>query len=99
MAKFFMKGKAEKKVPGGKLVKVSAEFGETIKSVKITGDFFLHPEEAIELIEKSLLGIGANEQASAFEKAISETTKKNDIQMIGVSARDIAETVREAVSK
>lgn len=28
----------------------------TIQSIKITGDFFLHPEEAIDLIESEIVG-------------------------------------------
>ena len=29
---------------------------DTIQSIKITGDFFLHPEEKIDLIESELVG-------------------------------------------
>jgi hypothetical protein len=29
---------------------------DTIQSVKITGDFFLHPEETIDLIESEIVG-------------------------------------------
>ena len=43
-----------------KMVCVDLVFGKTtnkIQSIKITGDFFLHPEEKIDLIESELVGI------------------------------------------
>ncbi|MEM1753634.1 MAG: lipoate protein ligase C-terminal domain-containing protein, partial [Candidatus Methanomethylicaceae archaeon] len=44
-----------KKVEGGKLIKVKLlEEKGIIKDIKITGDFFAHPEEAIEELENIL---------------------------------------------
>ncbi len=48
---------ASMKVREGKLVKVEVEYDEVIRKIKITGDFFLHPEEILEKIEKSTLGL------------------------------------------
>ncbi len=46
---------ADYKAPGGKLVRVRlSEDQGTIKSVKITGDFFLVPEESLAKLEKML---------------------------------------------
>lgn len=46
---------------GGKLVKVSVEAeGGVIKVVRITGDFFTHPEGIIEALEARLVGAGAD---------------------------------------
>ena len=45
------------KVPQGKLLKISLESDETknvITDIRITGDFFAYPEEAIEYMEKKL---------------------------------------------
>jgi lipoate-protein ligase A len=48
-------GKAEYKVEGGKLVKAQVEKGDGwILRVKITGDFFIHPEEFLEELEEAL---------------------------------------------
>jgi lipoate---protein ligase len=39
------------------LIKVNAEIdNETIKEIRITGDFFMYPEEAISLLELRLVG-------------------------------------------
>lgn len=44
------------KIPEGKLVKIELEVKKgIIKKIKITGDFFMHPEEAIDGLEKSLI--------------------------------------------
>ena len=43
-----------------KLVKIELVYHQVsmeIKSIKITGDFFLHPEETIEKLEGSLVGV------------------------------------------
>lgn len=44
----------------GKIVKIKLDYNkesQLIHSIKITGDFFLHPEEAIERLEQGLCGI------------------------------------------
>ena len=43
----------------GKLVRIELSFESefyTINSIKITGDFFLHPEETLESLEEGLAG-------------------------------------------
>jgi hypothetical protein len=44
----------------GKIVKINLSYKEEsqiIQSIKITGDFFIHPEEVIEELEQGLCGI------------------------------------------
>ena len=44
----------------GKIVKISMSYNkesQLIHSIKITGDFFIHPEEVIEQLEHGLCGI------------------------------------------
>jgi len=44
----------------GKIVKIKLSYkqeSQIISSIKITGDFFLHPEETIEQLEQGLVGI------------------------------------------
>ncbi|NYZ74367.1 biotin--protein ligase [Candidatus Micrarchaeota archaeon] len=88
--------RAEEKVKGGKLVCIEllAE-GSTVASVKITGDFFLHPEDAIDSLERSLMGVdlasGESEIAARLKKALG------DSQLIGASPDDLARLFRKAV--
>ena len=66
-----MKGTASRKIPGGKMVKVSVEYGYVLENVKITGDFFLHPEESIEDIERAVLSCHYSDSEQVFKSFVS----------------------------
>lgn len=87
-----MIGKSIYKIPEGKLVKVTLDFDEnTINSVKINGDFFLHPENGIALIEKGLQG-----KEIEKEKIIEEidfVVKKNSLELFGLTSEGIADAI------
>ncbi len=88
---------AKQKVREGKLVKVEVEFEKSIKKLKITGDFFLHPEDALEKIEQSLIGLEKEASEEVIAQKIQEIAKANDAQMIGVSPGSLAQVIREAL--
>jgi hypothetical protein len=49
----------------GKIVKINMSYNQEsqlIHSIKITGDFFIHPEEVIEKLEYGLCGIKLEKQ-------------------------------------
>jgi lipoate-protein ligase A len=93
-----LEGKAVRKVPRGKLVKAQVWVkGGRIEKVKVTGDFFLHPEEAILDIEESLVGAGVEEGANALERRIKKALLGREAELIGIEAEDIALVVREAL--
>ncbi len=82
------------KVPDGKLLKIFLEYDETsnvIRSIRITGDFFVYPEEAIELIEKKLRNTPINKES--LEKKISFIIRENDIQFIGLNAEGLTKGI------
>ncbi len=55
----------EYKVPDGKLVKVDAAVTDgRLTDVRVSGDFFLEPDEALEQLNRSLTGAGAEEELS-----------------------------------
>ncbi|MCX6661740.1 MAG: hypothetical protein NTY91_04245 [Euryarchaeota archaeon] len=82
------------KVPQGKLLKISLEYDKkknVITNIRITGDFFAYPEEAIELLEKKL-------QNTVFDRVvlldtISSLIAKNHIQFIGVNAEGLTQGI------
>lgn len=86
-----MIGSASEKIPGGKLLRVSVDYGERINSVRITGDFFMHPEEAIAGIERSLIGAKKEEVPSKLREAASGVT------IIGATPEDIARVIQQAM--
>lgn len=56
---------------GGKLVKVTVRAsGGVIEAVRITGDFFAHPEGAIEAMEEGLVGATLDQVRSAVEAGL-----------------------------
>jgi lipoate---protein ligase len=91
-----MKKTITEKVPGGKLVRVKVDFGEKINSLQITGDFFLHPEDMIEEIEKGLVGCSVGDE---LQEKIQQVISQHNIELIGFSAEDIARLVKKAVNQ
>ena len=87
---------ASRKVKEGKLVKVEVECDGFIKKIKITGDFFLHPEDTLDKIEKSILGLGKDAGTEEIASRIHEIVEANDARMIGVSPESLAQVIREA---
>jgi lipoate-protein ligase A len=79
------------------MVKVRVRYSRAIEEITITGDFFLHPEEAILDIEKALLGAGVEEEAQTLEEKIKSALKTRGAELIGIQAEDIALAVKEAL--
>jgi hypothetical protein len=54
---------AEFKAPGG-LIKVELELeGDKISHVSLSGDFFMYPEDALEQLEQTLIGVKVDEKS------------------------------------
>jgi lipoate-protein ligase A len=88
-------GSASLKVAGGKLVKARVETAAgSIARVKITGDFFLHPEDAIGDIEAALVGISLDEAVIAA--TVSGVLSSRNAQLIGAAPADFARVILEA---
>jgi len=87
-------GKAELKVPGGKLLRAFTTLREgRIEEVRITGDFFMHPEDALEDLEAALAGADFKALAEAVERFFAG----RKVEMFGVGAEDFAEVLLKAV--
>lgn len=87
--------RAELKVTGGKLIRVDcAVKHEKIASAKITGDFFMHPEEAISVLEKNLVGSAISEKD--IERCVNESLN-GDVVLVGASTADFASVIIQAI--
>ena len=76
--------KATYKVEGGKMIRVSLkEKDNRIQKIKLTGDFFLHPEELIEELEEALVGKPLN--AQDLNETIKMLTKSRNATLLGAS--------------
>ncbi len=83
------------KAKGG-ILRVSLEADERIKEIMITGDFFFFPEEAIEELEKSLIGVRVEEEA--LLEAVADFYKEKDIESPGLEHGDFVIAIRKALS-
>ncbi len=86
-----MEAKSIYKVPEGKLLKISLEFNDVIKKVRITGDYFLYPEEENESIEKCLVGKEFNKENLVDE--IKKTVQERKIELFGLTPEAIVEAI------
>lgn len=87
--------KAEYKVEGGKLIKVQLNKDDgRICAIKITGDFFMHPEEIIDDLEKSLIGCSLNE--TIIIETIRSFIEERGVTLLGVAPEDFARCIIKA---
>lgn len=90
--------KATYKVEGGKLIKVQLlERDGKIHEIKITGDFFLHPEDLIEDLEKALIGKPLKERDLA--ESIRSLIQNREATLLGASPEDFAKCILMAGGK
>lgn len=81
------------KVPNGKLIKISLERdGEIISNIKITGDFFLYPEDCIENIEDTIKG----EKIENIKEKLNALVEEENIEFFGINVEAIIEAIKLA---
>ena len=90
-----MIGKSVYKVPDGKLVKITLEVeDDQIISIKITGDFFLHPENGLELIENTL--VGEKLHAGKLIGKINQVVQQKKLELYGLDPHSLVEAINLA---
>ncbi|MFI0448502.1 lipoyl protein ligase domain-containing protein [Actinomadura sp. 6N118] len=88
----------EYKVPGGKLVAVDLEVEDgRLRDVRVSGDFFLEPDEALDSINAALEGLSAGLEAGEFGGRVQAGLPQGTV-MLGVSAEAIGIAVRRALA-
>jgi len=85
--------RGEYKTPGGKLVIAEFEVRDgCFTAVRISGDFFLYPEDALPLMNEALEG--ASTDATAFELASRVAIAvPPETEMLGFSPEAVVEAV------
>ncbi|MBI2147371.1 hypothetical protein HYU19_02725 [Candidatus Woesearchaeota archaeon] len=86
-----------RKLPNGKLVRLFVEVQDTITSLTITGDFFAHPEESIEQMEKVLLGLPKTVPASDIQQKLDAYAAENKVILVGLTTEALAGMIVEAL--
>ncbi len=70
---------------------------KVISEVKITGDFFIYPEEAIDDIEQILIGTPSNEKA--IQTNLSQLYQQKSITTPGITIDDWVKVLMLAINK
>ncbi|CAP42832.1 lipoate--protein ligase A [Bordetella petrii] len=88
----------EYKVPGGKLVVVDLEVeAGRLARVRLSGDFFLEPPEALEAINQALCGLPADADEARLAEAV-QAGLPGEAELFGFSPQAVAVTVRRALA-
>lgn len=90
---------AEYKVPGGKLVVVDLdERDQRISGFRLSGDFFVEPDDAIAAIESAVNGLPVDSDAATLTTAIRDALP-NDAVLLGFSPEAVATALRRALAR
>jgi lipoate---protein ligase len=96
----------EYKVSGGKLVVVDLEVDDgVLRDVRISGDFFLEPDDALEVMNAALTGLSVDTTVAGLTQALVDGVAKassageiaSPVAMIGFDERAVAMAVRRAL--
>jgi lipoate---protein ligase len=89
----------EFKVPSGKLVVIDLEVVDgALRDVRLSGDFFLEPDEALAAIDQALTGAPATSTAAELTQRVVAALPPGT-SMYGFGPADVATAVRRALSK
>ena len=90
-----MKKKVLVEDPKGKFLKIYMDFDETINEIVITGDFFAHPEQAIDELQKNLTG--AKAESGEIKRILEDFFKEKGVRMYGISSEGLYKGIMECL--
>ncbi|QKG21219.1 lipoate--protein ligase family protein [Actinomadura verrucosospora] len=89
----------EYKVPGGKLVVADVEVVDgRLRRPRISGDFFMEPDEALEAINAALDGLPAGLEAREIGARVQAGLPPGTV-MLGITAEAVGIAVRRAIAR
>lgn len=90
--------RGEYKVPGGKLVAAEVQVeGGVMGAVRVSGDFFLEPDDALPRIDAALTGLPDDADLSTLTAVVTDAVGSAD--MIGFTPEAVAFAVRRALGR
>ncbi|ART63290.1 lipoate--protein ligase family protein [Kushneria marisflavi] len=88
----------EYKVPGGKLLVADLTLDEgRLSSVRLSGDFFLEPDDALDAINQALTGASIALSTADLTERIQQALPEGTV-MVGLSVPAIATVIRRALA-
>ena len=87
----------EYKIPGGKLVVVDLDVTDgRLARVRVSGDFFIEPDSALDIIDAALDGLAADASHEALTRAI-EAALDDEVSLYGITPAGVATAVRRSI--
>lgn len=87
----------EYKIPGGKLVVVDLDVHDgRLTDVRVSGDFFIEPDAALDAIDAALEGLAADASHETLTLAIQAALDEN-VSLYGITPAGVATAVRRAI--
>ena len=90
-----MKKKVLVEDPRGKFLKIYMDFDEIINEIVITGDFFAHPEQAIDELQENLTG--AKAESEEIKRILEDFFKEKGVRMYGISFEGLYKGIMECL--
>lgn len=87
----------KKKIPGGKFIRIDISYTDKIEDVKITGDFFLHPENIILSIEEEIRNLYVPINKPSLIDRLNRVIEKKNAFLVGISTIDIVNLLGECL--
>ncbi|WP_125100570.1 lipoyl protein ligase domain-containing protein [Leucobacter chromiireducens] len=88
----------EYKVPGGKLVVVDFEVQDgLISDFRLSGDFFLEPDDALGCINRAVEGMSPNGTIEQFGEAI-QAALPSEVHLLGFTPASVGVAIRRAIT-
>lgn len=75
----------------GKLLKISLSYDTVIREIRITGDFFLYPEEGIEQLQSQLVGVELTKEK--LVERINQILRHEELEPFGFNSEQLAEAI------
>lgn len=89
----------EFKVPGGKLVVADFDVADgRLANVRVSGDFFLEPDDVLSAIDAALTGLPVASEASVLAAAVAAALPEGAV-LLGFSADSVATAVRRGLKR
>lgn len=87
--------KATLKAPGEKLIRIRLELqADEVREAAISGDFFIHPEESVSILEEALLVLPGTQEE--LLKRLRGVVELGGLELVGISAESIASCALKA---
>lgn len=81
--------------PKGKFLKISMDFNDRINDVVIAGDFFAHPEEAVDELQDMLKGVRT--KPDDIRNVLEEFFGQRGLRMYGISLEGLFTGIMECL--